>query len=252
MKKRYLMLILIMMFTFIGCGKKESDLLETEPVLEEKQTEDAAEIQTEEIANAEVVEEELKFFECSEEIKTAEPQSGLVQVDDMIFQYGCTVAEALETINGSECTYTTESSENQLVTKNGFVQMVFKKDGEWYFELDAQNMTEETVGLKDCLVNRITVHKAAKGNFFYAGVYDDENSIITYGLVKEMLKDFEVYSERESYNGGEEKMISLAYVTETSKSPSNKMYMFFIFESDTGELKMFSLNSHSVAGIGLL
>lgn len=242
MKKRCLMIILIMMFTFIGCGKKESDLLETEPVLEEKQTEDAAEIQTEEIANAEVVEEEPKFFECSEEIKTAEPQSGLVQVDDMIFQYGCTVAEVLEAINGSECTYTTESSENQLVTKNGFVQMVFKKDGEWYFEFNAKNLTEETIELKDCIINRITVHEAAKGNFYCAGVYNDENAIMTYSEIKEILKDYSIYYEHEYYRY-DERVLNLAYTMESSKSLSKELFIFFLFDSNTGELKMISLES---------
>lgn len=250
MMKRKILLILvaIMLFAFIGCGKKEPEVIEETPVLEIEQSEGEEEIQIEVTDENDVIEEQPVYFECAGEIMAAEPKSGLLQVDDMIFQYGCTVAEALEVINGSECTYTTESNENQLVTKNGFVQMVFKKDGEWYFEFDATNLTEETIELKDCIINRITVHEAAKGNFYCAGVYNSDNAIMTYNEVKEIMKDYTIFYEHEYYRY-DERVLNLAYTMESSKSSSNKLYIFFLFDNNTGELKMISFSSSSSSHI---
>ena len=40
-----------------------------------------------------------------EEIKEASPESGLVQVDDMILQYGCKVSDVIENIENSNSSF---------------------------------------------------------------------------------------------------------------------------------------------------
>ncbi len=107
MKKRNTVIIAILLFmlviNLIGCKKEQPENLKT-AVTEETSHSEISENIEDNVEN-ENLEDELKFFECMEEIKEASPESGLVQVDDMILQYGCKVSDVIENIENSNSSF---------------------------------------------------------------------------------------------------------------------------------------------------
>lgn len=194
---------------------------------------------------------EIHSFECKEEIKNASPEDGLVQIDDMLFQYGSSVSEAIEMIESSTENYTFKNqyNENELVpAADPVVQIILLKNDDWYFELVANNLTEETISLKDCTITRITAYGASKGNVYYAG-FNTDSEIITYDDVKEMMKNYEVVREQSEYNGKGEKFIYVEYDIPSELGKNGMLYVFFVFESGTGEFDAFSINRTNVINI---
>lgn len=90
MKKTKLLILLISFaFSLAGCGSKEAKT--TQGPVEINVLIDNEEIEFEESSSeeeTEVVPETPVKFECMDEIKNASPDSGLVQIDDMLLQYG--------------------------------------------------------------------------------------------------------------------------------------------------------------------
>lgn len=187
---------------------------------------------------------EIHAFECKEEIKNASPEDGLVQIDDMLFRYGSSVSEAIEMIESSTENYTFKNpyNENELVpAADPVVQIILLKNDDWYFELVANNLTEETISLKDCIITRITAYGASKGNVYYAG-FNTDNEMITYNDVKEIMKNYEVVREQSEYNNKGEKFICVEYDISSELGRDGMLYVFFVFESGTGEFDAFSIN----------
>lgn len=175
MKKRNTVIIAILLFmlviNLIGCKKEQPENLKT-AVTEETSNSEISENIEDNVEN-ENLEDELKFFECMEEIKEASPESGLVQVDDMILQYGCKVSDVIENIENSNSSFEqlNDYIENELVIQSDSVDIVLMKNNNCYLNLQARNLTDRTISLKDCIVGRIITEKAAKGNVFYSAFH---------------------------------------------------------------------------------
>lgn len=259
-KRRILLTILVAVIVitcFAGCGQKEpgATIAEGEndisELIAENKTEETEESLEE--SSEEILEEQAISFECMDEIREADPASGLVQIDDVIIQYGCKISEMMEKIENSQSVFGYYDdyvyNENELVLSNDSVNMPFAKDGNFYFQVQARNLTDETVSLKDCVVGRIITEKSAKGNVFYAGFSEGEGGTITYDYVKNVaMKDYTLeseISELDSINI-QKKYIKTLYIIPNSTSQSGELWIYFIFESDTGNLIRIMVNSTSV------
>lgn len=248
MKRRNIVIIaillLILIANLIGCKREQPDSLDT-AVREETSNSEIPE-NTEDNTENEVIEEPVSF-ECLEEIKTASPESGLVQVDDMLLQYGCKVSDVIDIIADSQSNFDTDDyNESELVPSNYPVLIVYKKNEENYFGIVAENTTQETKSLKDCTVTRIDSYNASKGNVFCAGFNGENNGIVTYDYIKSLMNNYEIImeaSEVDSWEGDVAiRQINLTYSIPSELSIEGILRMEFIFESDTGELKTIKIS----------
>lgn len=256
MNKRRILLsvILITIIALAGCGKKESEpktIAQGQIDLSDLGTEDAAgEAEENEEAIDEIPEEQVISYECMEEIKEASPDSGLVQIDDVIIEYGCKISEMMEKIENSQSIFGYYDdytyNENELVLSNDSVSMLFAKDGDFYFQVQARNLTNETASLKDCVVGRIITEESAKGNIFYAGFNAEGDNAITYDYVKNVvMKDYEICGETSESDPGniQKKYIKMYYVMPYADSETGELWLYFVFDSATGELSCITMNS---------
>lgn len=242
---------------FVGCGKKEPGTIISEKEIDISELISENETDENEQALDEVQEEEpeeqVVSFECMDEIKEASPESGLVQIDDMIFQYGCKMSEAIEIIENSQSSFQYQDgyvyNENELVLSDGYVNIVFLKGTDFYFQFQVRNLTGETAHLKDCNVVRIITEKSSKGNVFYAGFNDEGDNAVTYDYVKNVaMKDYEMEREITESDPAnlQKKYINILYIMPNSASETGEMWLYFVFESDTGELSRLKLNSNYI------
>ncbi len=247
-----IILLTVIVITYVvGCGKKEPGTtiaegeIDISELIAENETKDNEEILNE--TQEENLEEQAISYECMDKIREADPGSGLVQIDDMLFQYGCKVSEAIEVVENSQSsfTYYHDYNENELVISNDLIQIIFLKDNDWYFEFGASNLTDETVCLKDCIITRIIAYKDSKGNAFYAGFNEENDNMITYDYVKNLMEDYKIIQENSFYDSDDERCINVAYIIPSNISKTDQLWVYFIFESDTGELKRFVVNPTS-------
>lgn len=256
MNKRRILLsvILITAIVLVGCSQKDPEprtIAKGQIDLSELGTEDATgEAEENEEAIEEIPEEQVVSYECMEEIKEASPDSGLVQIDDVIIEYGCKISEMMEKIENSQSIFGYYDdytyNENELVLSNDSVDMLFAKDGDFYFQIQARNLTDETISLKDCVVGRIITEESAKGNIFYAGFNAEGDNAITYDYVKNVvMKDYKLESEISELDSGNihKKYIKMYYVMPYADSKSGELWLYFVFDSDTGELNRIMMNS---------
>ncbi len=242
MKKTKLLILLISFaFSLAGCGSKEAKT--TQGPVEINVLIDNEEIEFEESSSeeeTEVVPETPVKFECMDEIKNASPDSGLVQIDDMLLQYGATGAELFETINQSECEYTFEGNENQLVPAGDYEMVRFKKNGENYFCISLKNSGTETIELKDCISDDIYALEASMGNFYYAGVSCETQ---TYSSIKESMSDYEAAREFSGYNSRGDKRLAVLYKIpdSTHVGRGEELYLYYIFDVTTNEISSFMI-----------
>lgn len=251
MRKKAIIFLMAAVFIalFSGCGQKDKEPLSSGETESKDYSEVDPEIEIE--ADAPVTDEKI-HYECMEEIKNAAPESGIVQIDDMIFRYGSGVSEAIEEIKGSNESYSfkNEYNENELVTPNsGGIQIIMLKNDEWYFELVAGNLTDEVISLKDCTIICITTYGASKGNVYYAGFKENNNETITYDYVKETMKHYEVFQEETIYDAAGKRFLYLTYEIPSELNQRGKIYVFFVFDSDTSELTAFMIHSTNSVNI---
>ena len=253
MKKRNTVIIDILLFmlviNLIGCKKEQPENLEV-AVTEETSNSEIPE-NIEDNAENEDLEEEPISFECLEEIKEASPESGLVQVDDMILQYGCKVSDVIEVIENSKSSfgYLNDYNENELVIQGDSTDIILIKNNDWYLSLQARNLTEGTTALKDCIVGRIITEKAAKGNVFYSGFNENMGDIPTYEYIKNnVMKDYEISYEFTEHDEHDDlkKYMAEVYILPSNLSETGEIWLYFIIEADTGELRSISMNSTSL------
>lgn len=242
MKRKSIAIITILLFmlgiNLIGCKKDQADNLEVAATPEPSNSEIPEDV--EDNVENENLEEESISFECMEEIKEASPESGLVQVDDMLLQYGSKVSDVIDIIENSQSAFVTEDyNENELVASNYPILIVYKKNGENYFGIVAENTSKETIPLKDCAITRIDSYNASKGNVFNAGFNGENNGIITYDFIKNLMDDYEVIMEASEVGTWEGnvaiRQINLTYSVPSELSIEGILRMEFIFESDTGD-----------------
>ena len=227
-------LLLILIANLIGCKREQPDSLDT-AVREETSNSEIPE-NTEDNTENEVIEEPVSF-ECLEEIKTASPESGLVQVDDMLLQYGCKVSDVIEVIENSKSSfeYINDYNENELVIQGDSADIILIKNNDWYLSLQARNLTDGTIALKDCIVGRIITEKAAKGNVFYSGFNENMGDIPTYEYIKNnVMIDYEISYEFTEHDEHDDLK---KYVAEVYILPNNF--------SETGEIWLYSTSLYS-------
>lgn len=256
-RRNLLSVILITAIALVGCSQKDPEprtIAKGEIDLSELGTEDVTEeVEENEETIEEIPEEQVISYECMDEIKEASPDSGLVQIDDVIIKYGCKISEMMEKIENSQSSFGYFRDyvyhENELVLSNDYVNMLFAKDGDFYFQVVARNSTDETTSLKDCVVERIITEEAAKGNIFYAGFNAEDDNAITYDYVKNVvMKDYEIRSEFSESDPGNihKKYIKMYYVMPYANSETGELWLYFVFDSATGELNRIMINSTAV------
>lgn len=244
MRKRKVVMTVITVATVLlltGCGSKKEEATQ-EPVevelnvLVNNEQKGAEENSSED--DTEIIPDIPVKFDCLDEIKAASPDSGLIQIDDMILQYGVTGEELFEVIAQSECEYTTDYNENQLVPAGEYEMVRFKKNGENYFSISFKNFGAETTEIKNCIAEGISALNSSKGNAYYAGVYGEP---VTYNSVKESMGDYEPEREFTGHDSRQNKRLAVLYIIPDSSdiAQRDELYIYFIFDSDTNELSSF-------------
>ena len=222
-KQNILVLMAVSIICLAGCGRKKDETpqgpIEVN-VLINTDKDDFEESSSEE--ELRIVPETPIKFDCLDEIKTASPDSGLIQIDDMILQYGSTGAELFEAINQSECEYTFECNENQLVPAGKTEMIYFEKNSESYFGIRFKNLESETVGLKDCIIDIIS----AKGNVYYAGA---SGEVETYSTVKEIMSNYEPEREFTGNDSWGNKRLAVLYKVPDSNDIVNSFVILYRF-----------------------
>ena len=252
MRKNFLRILIIAIFSaicLIGCTNKEdtSNLqLDNDSTIVKDELDVLVNInETSDVEENPVGEDDVTIVEpvkynCKEEITAASPDSGLFQIDDMIFQYGEKLSEFLAIIDKSECTYTAEYNKNQLVPAGESEQIVFCKKGEDYFSIHASNYENETIELKDCVVDIICARKASKGNIYYAG---SANETITYTSIKNTLDNYEPEREYTGYDSRQNKSLAILYKIPDLKDVA-KGDGLFLYEKGENLYLYFIIDTH--------
>ncbi|MBD5631792.1 MAG: hypothetical protein HDP34_00990 [Clostridia bacterium] len=251
MKVHNKMLIMIMLLIAVltGCGKNKDGVEVQEndnanfkvqvDTLIDKENDSEVEEDYAEQMEKETVDEPVKF-DCIDAIKNASPESGLLQIDDMILQYGAKCSEIISVIEQSECIYEADFNAHSVVPAGSSVGIRFYKGGEQYFILRAINREAETVELNDCVIYSISVLDSAMGSAYYAGFGDDE---MTYTTVKEAMKGYE--PEKELFGGSDSRGNKELGVLYTVPFQEGEAHLYFIFDGITNKLITFEINEHS-------
>lgn len=186
---------------------------------------------SEEVEEAdEVIIEEPVKFSYMNEIKNASPESGLIQIDDMLLQYGAKFSDIASVIEQSECNYEAEYNLSSVVLAGETLGIRFYKDGKQYFIIGVENRESETIELKDCITYRILAADASMGNVFYAGFNNDE---MTYSTVKDAMGDYEPEKETHGLNAKSNRELGIRYEIPFQES---NMYVYFIFDGISNKL----------------
>ncbi len=237
----------VMLVFMTGCGKKEENT-EDQPddnvlveaqldvIIDKKNATDSGEDLAEQ-SEAASIDEPVKF-ECKDEIKNASPDSGLIQIDDMLFQYGAKFSEISDQIQKSECTYESEEyNVSSVVPAGKRIAIRFFKNGEQHFLIRMENQETETIELKDCVVYGIYASEGLMRNAYYAGFNNDE---MTYSTVKELMKDYELEKEIFGTDKNGNKELGVMY---TVPYQEDEIHIYFIYDGVTNELKKFEVTS---------
>lgn len=227
--------VLITMLTVlaVGCGKKEDsvDVQADDNTVYKKQVDVVInrdkDLETEEVEEP-IIEEPVKF-DCMDEIKNARPDSGLIQVDDMLLQYGAKFSEIASVIEQSECNYEAEYNLSSVVPAGEELYIQINKDGDRFLMIFVKNREEETIELKDCITAGICAEHAEM-NTYYAGCSNEE---VSYTTVKDSMKDYEPEKEIFGSNAHGNKELGVRYEIPFQES---NMYVYFIFDGITNNL----------------
>lgn len=235
---------LIAMLTALatGCGKQADDNTSYKIQVDTVINRENEENQTEQ--SNEVIAEEPVKFDCMDEIKAASPDSGLVQIDDMLLQYGDKFSNIISVIEQSECTYEAEYNESSVVPAGERQTIRFNKNGDLYFMIGTVNRETQTIELKDCIIDFIFACKGSEGNAYYAGFNSNE---MTYTTVKDSMKDYEPEKETFGYDSRNNKELGVMYAIPFQES---EIYIYYIFGSTLNELKTFQISYMKLVDAG--
>lgn len=250
--RRLIVTLGILSILLAGCGKKESDVgaqtgdntvfsMKVDSIIDKENSSGAEKSMDE---DEEQFAEPVKF-ECMEIIKSASPDSGLVQIDDMVFQYGAKFSEIANVVEQSECTYEAEYNISSVVPAGETLGIRFYKEEEPYFMICVENFETETVELKDCIVYSIRAQNASMGNAYYAGFSDET---MNYTTVKAAIKDYEPELEIFGSDIHDNKELGIMYSFPFQK---NEMFVYFIFDGISNELLKFEIAEKSYGNTGV-
>lgn len=245
MRKRIVIITMVMLAVSVtGCGKKVNNedvqtdnetlvKVEVTPINNKDKSSDDEEEQLDETTN------ELVKFDCKDEIKNASPDSGLIQIDDMLFRYGAKFSEINDELINSKCTYSSEEYNlSSIVLAGEEVTIRFNKNDDTYFMLSMKNQEAETVELGDCIVFSILCREDSTKSIYYAGFNDEE---LNYNTVKDAMKDYEPDQEIfGSSKRNDSKELGVMYTIPFQK---DDFYIFFIFDGVSNELVSFEVTS---------
>lgn len=251
MKKKIVIVAMIMLVVLVtGCGKNKENtdapadgetLVKVEPdtvINRDKALEvkDDIEERLDETTN------ELVKFDCKDEIKNASSDSGLIQIDDMLFRYGAKFSEINNEIVNSECTYVSEEySLSSVVPAGEEVTIRFNKNNDTYFMLSIENREAETIELGDCIVYRILCREDSTKSIYYAGFNDED---LNYNSVKNAMKEYE--PDKEIFGSNKRNGSKELGVMYTVPFQEDDIHIFFIFDGVTNELASFEVTSRKL------
>lgn len=248
-KSKEITLVLIAMMSILvtGCGKTSDNTeaqkddntvfkMQVDPIINRDD-----ELELDE-AEEPIATEPVKF-DCMDEIKNASPDSGLIQIDDMILQYGAKFSDIASAIEQSECAYEAEYNLSSVVPAGEELSIQVNKDDQRYFMIFVENHEEETIELKDCIIYSIRAEHA-EINTYYAGCIDEE---VTYTTVKDAMKDYDPESEIFGTGAHERKELGVRYEIPFQES---SMYVYFIFDGTTNKLIHLEIASRKFVDVG--
>ena len=243
-KKRAIVICIMAAMTALltGCGKQE----------EKNDDNTIVKVQVDSIINKDadsenekeqekmVVEGAVKF-DCMDEIKNASPDSGLIQIDDMIIQYGTKFSEIANVIEQSESSYEAEEyNVSSAVPAGETLGIRFYKNNKQYFIIRLINRESETIELKDCALYSISVLDEAIDNAYYAGFTNGE---MNYSTVKDLMKENKLQKEIFGSDAKGNKELGVMY---TVPFQEDEFHIYFIFDGVTNELITFELSSQKL------
>lgn len=244
-----LMAVLVMLLIVAGCGKQEDTAAiqsnddstiakaELDVLVNRDKTSEAKEDPTELVDGEADIDEPVKY-DCKDEITAASPDSGLLQIDDMILQYGAKFSEIDKAIQESECTYVAEDYNLSSVVPAGeTVAIRYYRNDEYHFMLRMENQESETIELKDCVVYEIYAKEKETESAYYAGFNNDK---MTYTTVKEIMGDYEPEKEILGSGKNSNKELGIMY---TVPFQEEEIHIYFIFDGVTNDLISFVVSS---------
>ena len=205
--KKIMVILCITVFSMItGCGKSEE--LSTLPVVETDAIENNIEMETtKEIVievTDEIPEDEIgavegfndMLFEPMDEIVNSTIYDGKIQIADVIVDSTMTVGELMEILSGSELNWEIDYTPEQIILKNDNIWFEAFYMNQRIFTFHALNQTENSISLKDCLVNAIQIDEEIQNNiYFYNGYSVGGLNVPSYIEFKEQLgRDFYGYN----------------------------------------------------------
>ncbi len=204
-----LLLVGTMMTAVTACGKSEQqetyyeDTNFSEEVAKTIAELDAADAEREERwkeyeETKEETQKSYKVYERDNGWDNVTPGDYPVQIDDVLYVMGLSLADTIKLIEGSEVNYEYEYNPDKIVTPSSdHVEINVKRDGSYWFTIHADNPWEESVSLSEILVKSINPTKAAMpyGRYIDGRSYDDILAM-TYDEAKN-IPELEEYYEGE-------------------------------------------------------
>lgn len=244
MNKKLIILLIMLIFCMMGCGEKEDSAevqgnantnfkVQVDTLIDKEDSEIEGDHTGQ--VKKEIADEPVKY-DCMDEIKTADPDSGLVQIDDMILQYGARFSEIASVVEQSECVYEADYNAHSVVPAGESIGLRFNKNGESYFMICVENCEKETVELSDCITYSIRALNNSMGNAYYANFGDDE---MTYTTVKEAMKGYEPEKELFGSDSQGNKELGVMY---TVPFQEDEMHIYFIFDGISNKLNKFEIS----------
>lgn len=243
-QKKEVIIICLMIFAtlLIGCGKREEKddntivRAQVDSVINKDEN-----VEDEKEQEREVIVDEPVKFDCMDEIKEASPDSGLIQIDDIIIQYGAKFSEIADAIEKSESTYEAEEyNVSSFVPAGETLGIRFYKNSKQYFIIRVINRESETIELKDCVLYSISVLDEAIDNAYYAGFNNNE---MNYSTVKDLMKDNKPKKEIFGSDTKGNKELGVMY---TVPFHEDELHIYFIFDGVTNKLTTFELSSQKL------
>lgn len=245
------MCLLVLMVLLTGCGKQEerNDIqgnddntivkVQVDSII--NKNENSVDEKEQEESLKDVIADEPEKFECMDEIKVASPDSGLVQIDDIIIQYGSKFSDIAAAIEQSKGTYEAEEYNISSVVPAGETLGIrFYKNGKQYFIVRVINRESETIELKDCVLYSISVLSEAIDNAYYAGFGSNE---MNYNTVEDLMKNYKPKKETFGSDSKGNRELGVMY---TVSSQENEFHIYFIFDGVTNKLIAFDLSSQKL------
>ncbi len=171
MKKRSMVLTLLAVVVMAGCGAKDGNATEavTEAHMEAVEKADAIEAEVKDAANAPTEaaaekEPEFKLYDRASGWDQLNIGDRAIQIDDVIYKPGMTVAEVVAAVESSEVEYEYEYEPERKLSKSDSVKLIVKRKGSEYFRAWGYNPREEKINEEETVIFGFLLSDQAKEN----------------------------------------------------------------------------------------